>query len=176
MTECTPNSTVTINSAIISGALPGVPGPAGSTGYPEITETYVIDNPRIAGRRYLTFANLGSTITKVVILHEGTATSSTVAISHGANFQGLGTDIFAAPVTSTSSTVGDHYSTFVANADVVAASSHIWATVSAASATTDKLIINITRTVVPVATAGTSGIPIQDSGTGQGYLPLVELP
>ena len=176
MTECTPNSTITINSAILNGALPGIPGPAGSTGYPEITETYIIDNPQVAGRRYLTFANLGSTITKVVILHEGTATSSTVAISHGTNFQGLGTDIFAAPVTSTSTTVGDHYATFAAGADAVAPTSHIWATVSAASATTTKLIINITRTVVPVATAGSSGIPVQDSGTGQGYLSLVELP
>lgn len=176
MTECTPNSTVTVNSAIISGALPGVPGPAGAAGYPEITETYVIDNPQVAGRRYLTFANLPSTITKVVVLHEGTGTSSTLNISHGANFQGVGTDIFAAPVTSTSRTSGDHYSTFAAGSASVVASSHIWATITAASSTTDRVIINITRQALPASTASGLSVPIQDSGSGQGYLPLVDTP
>lgn len=176
MTECAPNSTVTVNSAIISGALPGVPGPAGDTGYPEITETYIIDNPQIAGRRYLTFANLASTVTKVVVLHEGSSTSSTLNVSHGSNFQGVGTALFTPAVTSTSRTTGDHYTAFAAGSEAVAASSHIWAEITAASATTDRVIINITRTVVPASTASGSSIPIQDSGSGQGYLPLVDTP
>lgn len=176
MSECTPNSTVTVNSAIISGALPGVAGPAGAAGYPEITETYVIEDPQVAGRRYLTFANLPSTITRVVVLHEGTDTSSTLNITHGTNFQGVGTDLFAAPVTSTSRTSGDHYTSFVAGAETVAPTSHLWATITAASATTDRVIINITREAVPASTASGQGILIEDSGSGQGFLPLVDTP
>ena len=147
-----------------------------SAGYPEITETYLIDNPQVGGRRYLTFANLGSTITKVVILHEGTNVESQVSIAHGSNYQGVGTDIFAAPVTSTSRTVGDHYTAFVADSATVTATSHIWATVWGASATTSKIIINITRLVEPASLAGSLVIPVQDSGAVQGYLPLIEAP
>jgi hypothetical protein len=176
MNECTPNSTVTVDSAIISGALPGIPGPPGGAGYPELTETYIIDNPQVAGRRYLTFANLDSTVTKVVVLHEGTDTSSSINISHGANFQGVGTDIFNVPATSTSRTTGDHYTSFVEGADAVSAASHLWATIYGTSATTTKIIINVTRTVVPASVAGELAIPVQDFGSGQGYLPLVEAP
>lgn len=179
MSECTPNSTVTVNSAIISGALPGVPGPAGGTGYPEITETYVIENPQAAGRRYLTFANLASTIQKVVVLHEGTATSSTINVKHGTNFQGTGTALFAAPVVSTSQTVGDHYPSaqaFAPNAASVTATSHIWAEISAASPTTSRVIINITRTVEPVSVVGSASLLVEDSSGNQGYLPLIDAP
>ena len=179
MTECTPNSTVTVNSAIISGALPGTPGRTGDTGYPELTETYIINDPQVSGRRYLTFAHLASTITKVVVLHEGTATSSTLNLGHGANYQGVGTGLFDSPVTSTSTSIGDHYPSdqaFATNAETVSANSHIWAEISAASATTSRIIINITRTVTPAATTGSLSLPIQDSGVGQGYLPLVDTP
>jgi len=180
MTDCGINkSTVTVNSAIISGALPGVPGPTGATSYPEITETYVIENPQLAGRRYLTFANLASTITKVVILHEGTDPSSTLNLAHGTNYQGVGTALFSTAVTGTSRTTGDHYPStqaFAAGAEQVAATSHIWADLTAASVSTTRIIINITRTAVPASTAGSVGILVEDSGSGQGYLPLIDLP
>jgi len=148
-----------------------------AAGYPEITETYVIDIPQSGGRRYLTFANLESTITKVVILHEGAVgADSLISIAHGSNYQGTGTEIFASPVTSTSRTVGDHYTVFVADSEAVAAASHIWATVWGASTPTTKIIINITRLVEPASLAGSLVISVQDSGTGQAYLPLAEAP
>ena len=147
-----------------------------AAGYPEITETYVIDTPQLGGRRYLTFANLASTITKVVILHEGASAESQISIAHGSNYQGVDTEIFASPVTSTSRTVGDHYTVFVVDSATVAAASHIWATVWGASTPTTKIIINITRLVEPASLAGSLVIPVQDSGAGQAYLPLVEAP
>lgn len=178
MSECQSdsNSTININHGIIDGALPGVPGPPGPTGYPELTDTLIINDPQVAGRRYLTFANLPSTVTKVVVLHEGTATSSTLNISHGTNFQGVGTALFSSPVTSTSRSTGDHYVSFAPGSTEVAVSSHIWVELSAVSATTDRVIVNITRTALPAATTGAASILIEDSGAGQGYLPVIDAP
>lgn len=165
--------TTTTNTAILSGALSGVPGPRGPIGCPEITTIVRIDSPT-TGRYYITYSNTAAEIQKTVALHTGATPQVTWNIDHGSDFSGIGTSIFASDQVTASESIGDVGTTFVTNSEDVTAGSHIWLDISAVQAGTDSFILILVHKPDCVDSLSDKGVYVEDTGSQAGHIPVVD--
>lgn len=169
-------ATIKVNSAILNGALSGVAGPAGPTGCPTFTRTFVINEPT-EGKYYLTYSDTAAEIKKVVVLHAGATPGVTWNIYHGTNYAGVGTALLADEAVTSSIALGNVFpdtGAFAAGADEVAANSHIWVVLDDVDVGTDTFIINLMYKPECVDVLTDKGIYIEDVGTQAGYIPVVD--
>ena len=164
----------TVNSAILVGSVPGVPGPEGPAGCPQISSTRVIEAPA-AGRHYIEFFNTATTIDKVVVLLKGTAPTVTYNIRQGLDFTGLGTALLGADRTDTNVSTGAVLEPvdFVASSNDLLASSHLWVDVT--SVTADSLIIAVVYSPTCEDSIANRGVPIEDTGIETSVIPLEDI-
>lgn len=163
-----------VNSATLSGAVLGAPGPRGPAGIAEVTATRVLASPA-AGRYYLEFFDAETTIDKIMVLLQGTSPSLTYNIRHGANFQGLGTQLFSADQTETSTSTGTiiEPASMVTGANTLAVNSHLWVDITATTA--DAVIIAIFYTPEATTIVPDQGIEIEGSDGEVGIIALSDL-
>lgn len=147
--DCTPTSVVTtVTAPILTGTIPGTQGPPGPIGWPVLSETLRITDLATT-KHYAFFLKNGGTIQEIRTVVTGSTPSVEWNLKHGANFNGLGTGLFAADVVSTDAATGNGWPTqasFTAGADVVAAGSHVWVEVDTANSDADSFNITICYT------------------------------
>lgn len=163
-----------VNSATLSGAVLGAPGPRGPAGVAEVTATRVIAGPA-TGRYYLEFFDAETTIDKIMVLLQGTGSSLTYNIRHGGNFQGAGTQLFAADQTETSTSTGTiiEPASMVTGANTLVANSHLWLDITATTA--DAVIIALFYTPEATTIIPDQGIEIEGSEGETGIIALADL-
>lgn len=164
----------TVDSAVLGGSAPGIPGARGPVGVAQTTGTRVIQAPA-AGRYYLEFFDAETTIDKVLVLVQGDAATVTYNIRQGANFKGLGTQLFAADRTDADGATGTILvpGDMVAGSNTMAANSHLWVDVSAVTA--DALVIAVFYTPGATSPLADFGIEVEDSGAGSTIIPLTDI-
>lgn len=169
-------SSISVNSAILSGALTGVAGPQGPPGCAQLSCATTIYTPT-PGRFYLGYFPKETVLDEVMVLNQGGTATITYNIKHGANYTGIGTDLYAASRTDTSSTTGTvtTEADFVTGANTILAGSHLWMDINTTLADSVIVAIVYTPECDPVTVTGTAdglGVPLEDTGTGTGVLPL----
>ena len=163
-----------VSSATFGGSAPGVAGPRGPVGAAQTTGTRVIQAPA-AGRYYLEFFDAETTIDKVLVLVQGDSATVTYNIRQGANFKGLGTQLFTADRTDVDGATGTILvpGDMVADSNILAANSHLWVDVSAVTA--DALIIAVFYTPGTVSPLADFGIEVENSESGTAIIPLTDI-
>lgn len=167
---------IRVNSAILSGQLSGIPGPAGPTGCPTLQTTVTIPNVAV-GKYYITYSKTASNITYVVAAQVGDTPSVVWNIRHGANYSGIGTALFASSRTTTSAALGNKFPTeqaFAVGGATVAEGSHIWLSVdSAAAGTTLHLTLFYKPECLDILTD--KGIILEQADGTEHFVPLVDV-
>lgn len=147
--DCTPTcTTTTIQASILSGTIPGTQGPPGPIGWPVLSRTITVTDLSQA-KVYGLFLKDGGVIKEVRTIVTGSTPSVEWNLRHGANYNGVGTGLFAADVVSTDTATGNGWPTqasFATGGDVVAAGSHVWLTFDVANSDADAFHITVTYT------------------------------